>query len=110
MTVYGIVGLLKLNVGDYVIVVTDRSRVGRINGHDIYRLKKYDILRIPVSDGHLSEDQVRWLLCFESFCTRVPEANTYGWSNIRKSMTSATSPSFALFSIRRVLTFLTLSI
>ncbi|KAI9363018.1 SacI homology domain-containing protein [Zopfochytrium polystomum] len=45
-TVCGVLGILTLNSGDHLVVVTDRVKVGKICGHNIYRLAGYRV--IPV--------------------------------------------------------------
>jgi phosphatidylinositol 4-phosphatase len=38
-------------------VITDRSKVGKLNGHDVFRLTNYRVLRVPRNDNHLSDEQ-----------------------------------------------------
>ncbi|KAG0001692.1 hypothetical protein BGZ79_004302 [Entomortierella chlamydospora] len=52
MILYGIIGFIRLLAGEYMIVITDRLRAGRIGGHDIFKLKSYKI--IPFSHNNMS--------------------------------------------------------
>lgn len=47
--VFGILGIITLNRGDYVIVITAREKVGVLQGHEIYKAKEFQI--IPVRSG-----------------------------------------------------------
>ncbi|KAI8613016.1 SacI homology domain-containing protein [Chytriomyces sp. MP71] len=46
-TVYGVVGIAKLNAGDHLILVTDRVKVTKWFGADLYRLAAHKIVPIP---------------------------------------------------------------
>ncbi|KAI8580280.1 hypothetical protein K450DRAFT_280022 [Umbelopsis ramanniana AG] len=42
--IYGIMGFIKLLAGEYMIVITNRKRVGQIRGQDIYRITSFEIV------------------------------------------------------------------
>ena len=44
-TVYGVIGVLKLAVGSYFFVVTDRDCVGSYLGHAIFKVTGLKVLR-----------------------------------------------------------------
>ncbi|KAF9179745.1 hypothetical protein BGZ51_006672 [Haplosporangium sp. Z 767] len=57
MTIYGILGFVRLLAGEYMIVITDRTKDGQIGEHDIFRLKDYRILPLSRNNLALSEAQ-----------------------------------------------------
>ncbi|KAI9014939.1 SacI homology domain-containing protein [Gaertneriomyces semiglobifer] len=59
VTVHGLVGLISLNAGDHIVVITDRARVGQMNGHDIYKLIGHKIIPVRRSKLHLTEQQIQ---------------------------------------------------
>ncbi|ORZ26991.1 SacI homology domain-domain-containing protein [Lobosporangium transversale] len=58
MTIYGIIGFPRLLAGEYMIVITDRTKVGRIGEHDIYKVKDYKVLPLSRNNMALTEAQV----------------------------------------------------
>jgi len=54
----GILGVVKLLIGPYIIIIKKKKFVGKINGHDIWQLIEIDILPIPKTKLHLNETQV----------------------------------------------------
>uniref|UniRef100_A0A0D9VLK5 SAC domain-containing protein n=1 Tax=Leersia perrieri TaxID=77586 RepID=A0A0D9VLK5_9ORYZ len=54
-TVYGVIGLLKLAVGSYFLVITGRDRVGSYLGHAIFKVTGLKVL--PCSNSHSSSGQ-----------------------------------------------------
>ncbi|GJJ73667.1 phosphatidylinositol 4-phosphatase [Entomortierella parvispora] len=57
MMIYGIVGFIRLLAGEYMVVITDRTKIGRIGEHDIFRLKDYKVLPLSRNNLALSEAQ-----------------------------------------------------
>eukprot|EP01087_Luapelamoeba_hula_P009042 TRINITY_DN2305_c0_g1_i1.p1 TRINITY_DN2305_c0_g1~~TRINITY_DN2305_c0_g1_i1.p1 ORF type:complete len:620 (+),score=96.57 TRINITY_DN2305_c0_g1_i1:19-1878(+) len=53
--VYGVIGIIRLVAGPYLIVITDRERVGQIAGHDVWRVKGTKI--IPFVKAKLSSEK-----------------------------------------------------
>ncbi|KAF9296040.1 hypothetical protein BGZ74_010509 [Mortierella antarctica] len=58
MTIYGIVGFIRLIAGEYMIVITDRTKIGRIGDHDIFKLKEYKVISFAKNNLGLSEAQI----------------------------------------------------
>ncbi|KAG0374584.1 hypothetical protein BGX24_010218 [Mortierella sp. AD032] len=52
LTIYGVIGFIRLLAGEYMIVITDRIKVGRMGEHDIFKLKDYKIM--PFSRNYLA--------------------------------------------------------
>jgi hypothetical protein len=55
-----ITGVIYL-AGPYLLVVTRRTHVGNLLGHDIWEVAETDCIRIAHSTRHLSQEQVGWL-------------------------------------------------
>jgi len=66
--VYGIFGIIKLLAGPYLIVITGRRLVGKINGSEIYKATNTKLIPFRVEDN-LSvklEDELRYRKMIES--------------------------------------------
>ncbi|KAJ3343368.1 Phosphoinositide phosphatase sac1 [Gonapodya sp. JEL0774] len=59
VSVYGIFGVIGLNAGDHVIVITDRERIGNIDSNDVFRMKGYRIIPLARSNRSLPESEKR---------------------------------------------------
>lgn len=55
----GILGVVKLIVGPYIIVIKEKKLVGKISGHDIWQLIKIDMISLPKTKLHLNDTQVK---------------------------------------------------
>ena len=60
-------------VGPYLLVITEKSKVGEIDGHVIWEVKGTDILPFAKTTIHLNEMQVRIL---NGPCTNCPGSHT----------------------------------
>ncbi|KAJ1568827.1 hypothetical protein HK405_013365, partial [Cladochytrium tenue] len=49
-TICGVLGVLRLNLGDVLIVISERLKVGKLDAHDVYRLAGYRT--IPIGSSH----------------------------------------------------------
>ncbi len=66
LIVYGILGLVKLNSGEHMIVITERQKVGRLAvpdsqgwlGHDVWKMTSYRILPVNPVPGHIAQTQM----------------------------------------------------
>jgi hypothetical protein len=54
----GILGIVNLLVGPYIIVIKEKKHIGKINGHDIWQLLETDMIPLPKTKLHLNETQV----------------------------------------------------
>lgn len=54
----GIIGIINLISGPYLIVITSKVHIGDINGHAIYKIKKTEIFPYARTTSHLNEYQV----------------------------------------------------
>ncbi|KAI9344770.1 SacI homology domain-containing protein [Pilaira anomala] len=57
LTVYGLMGFIKLWAGDYMIVITKREKIGTIRNKSIYRVAAFQILPLASNLSGLNEDQ-----------------------------------------------------
>ncbi|KAI9306102.1 SacI homology domain-containing protein [Cunninghamella echinulata] len=55
--IYGIAGFIKLQSGEYLIVITSRENVGAINNSQIYRATAFEIIPLATSLTGLSSKQ-----------------------------------------------------
>uniref|UniRef100_A0A914VT28 Phosphatidylinositol-3-phosphatase SAC1 n=1 Tax=Plectus sambesii TaxID=2011161 RepID=A0A914VT28_9BILA len=57
-TIYGIVGIVRLVAGPYLLVITKSRLVGHINGHAIWQIERTDAIPYSRTTLHLTEKQV----------------------------------------------------
>jgi len=57
-TIYGIVGVIKLIAGSYLIVITKREKVGNIQDSEIWKVTGTEVISYKRSLNHLTEKQV----------------------------------------------------
>jgi phosphatidylinositol 4-phosphatase len=57
--IFGCIGIIRLLAGRYLIVILDCSKVGTIDGEEIYFVTKTGIVPIPRHTAYLSEDEIR---------------------------------------------------
>jgi hypothetical protein len=57
-SIHGIIGVINLIAGSYLIVITSKVRVGDINGQTIYKVQTTDLIPYARSTSHLNEHQV----------------------------------------------------
>ncbi|XP_070575933.1 phosphatidylinositol-3-phosphatase SAC1-like [Ptychodera flava] len=57
--IYGIMGMIRLVTGPYLIVITKRSKVGEINRESIWKIDATEILEYRNTNTHLTEDQIQ---------------------------------------------------
>ena len=60
-SIHGIIGIINLISGPYLIVITSKVRVGDINGQAIYKVQTTDIIPYARNMSHLNEYQVNKL-------------------------------------------------
>jgi hypothetical protein len=57
-SIHGIIGIINLISGPYLIVITSKVRMGDINGQAIYKVQTTDIIPYARNMSHLNEHQV----------------------------------------------------
>lgn len=62
--IHGIIGIINLIAGPYLIVITSKLRVGEINGQIIYKVQTTEIIPYSRNMSHLNEHQVSqsWII------------------------------------------------
>jgi len=55
--IYGIVGILHLLAGPYLVVITKRQSIGFIFDDEIFQMKDFEIIPFPKTTMHLTESQ-----------------------------------------------------
>ncbi|CAO3631245.1 unnamed protein product [Cunninghamella blakesleeana] len=55
--IYGVAGFIKLQSGEYLIVITNRESVGAIDGHQIYRANSFEIIPLATNLSGLTSKQ-----------------------------------------------------
>ncbi|KAF9581927.1 hypothetical protein BGW38_000885 [Lunasporangiospora selenospora] len=58
MTIFGVMGFIRLLAGEYMIVITERSKIGSIGKKDIYRIKDYKVLPLARNNLVLNPAQI----------------------------------------------------
>ncbi|KAF9177286.1 hypothetical protein BGZ51_008757 [Haplosporangium sp. Z 767] len=58
MTIYGVIGFIRLLAGEYMVVITERTKIGRIAENDIFKVKDYKVLPLSRNNLALTEAQV----------------------------------------------------
>lgn len=69
--IYGIIGIIKLIAGPYLIVVTEAEKIGEINGQPIYQVQKTEMLSFRKTTTHLTEAQVNFNTSYLSMIRQV---------------------------------------
>ncbi|KAG0209131.1 hypothetical protein BGX33_005829 [Mortierella sp. NVP41] len=58
LIIHGVIGFVRLLAGEYMVVITERSKLGQIGEKDIYRVKDYKVLPLSRNTLALTEAQV----------------------------------------------------
>lgn len=81
-SIHGIIGIIHLISGPYLIVITSKVRVGDINGQAIYKVQTTDIIPYARNLSHLNEYQVNEsarpkIDCISARCFQLKYNNKY---------------------------------
>ncbi|CAG2176771.1 unnamed protein product, partial [Oppiella nova] len=58
--IHGIFGIIRLLAGPYLIVITRVSIVGKIYGHEVFKIDETEIIPFSRTTLHLTEDQIQY--------------------------------------------------
>ncbi|GJJ73572.1 phosphatidylinositol 4-phosphatase [Entomortierella parvispora] len=58
LNIFGVIGFIRLLAGEYMVVITERTNIGRIGEHDIYKVKDYKVLPLSRNNLALTASQV----------------------------------------------------
>ncbi|KAI8908193.1 SacI homology domain-containing protein [Powellomyces hirtus] len=103
VSIYGLVGIIKLNAGDHIVVINAREKVGRILGHNIYKLTGHKIIPVQRSRRHLTEQQIQDDVSYVVMLDTLLGAgyfyfsNTFEITNTLQRQNSSTSSSGPLW-------------
>lgn len=56
--IFGVLGVINLLVGPYIVIIKGKKCIGKISGHDIWQLTDVDLIPLPKTMLHLNETQV----------------------------------------------------
>ncbi|KAJ3127318.1 Phosphatidylinositide phosphatase SAC1 [Nowakowskiella sp. JEL0407] len=59
LVIYGIIGFVRVNAGDVLIVATNISRVAKIGTDDIYQITQHKIIPVYKSTLHISDEKTK---------------------------------------------------
>lgn len=76
----GIMGIIKLLRGSYLVVITKKTKVGEINGQLIWKVAGTETIPYKRTDLHLTEEQKEDNKVYESMVQYALENNTYYFS------------------------------
>ncbi|KAL2918716.1 Phosphoinositide phosphatase sac1 [Polyrhizophydium stewartii] len=57
--IHGVLGIIRLNAGDYLVVATDRRRIGSLGGHEVFVLTSHRVMSVRKSQTHITDRQIR---------------------------------------------------
>jgi hypothetical protein len=60
ITIAGLVGVINLIAGPYLIVIKSRIRVGEINKHVVWQMNQFELIPFHRSTLYLNENQTRY--------------------------------------------------
>ncbi|XP_073234289.1 phosphatidylinositol-3-phosphatase SAC1-like isoform X1 [Porites lutea] len=78
--IFGILGIINLLAGPYLVVITKKSLVGHIKGHEIWKVKGTDVLAFPRATLHLTESQQRNNNVYLSMVRSVLQTDSFYFS------------------------------
>ncbi|XP_076303943.1 phosphatidylinositol-3-phosphatase SAC1-like isoform X3 [Tachypleus tridentatus] len=106
----GIVGIITLLSGPYLVIITKKSKVGEINGQNIWRVEETEILSYSRTLLHLTEEQADQRFVWNNFLMRdliaQPELHRYclpvlhGFITIKTSVINRKTFTWCLISRR----------
>ncbi|KAK9358094.1 SacI homology domain-containing protein [Lipomyces starkeyi] len=77
-SVPGILGILRLRIGKYVIVITKSEKVGLIKGHVVYKMTDFEF--ISLRDGSMRDkDELTYLSLLKQHIKTGPMYFSYTW-------------------------------
>ncbi|XP_067650738.1 phosphatidylinositol-3-phosphatase SAC1-like [Haliotis asinina] len=79
--IYGVVGIIRLVAGPYLIVMTKREKVGEINGHTIWQLTDTETHSYKRTMLHLTEQQASYNRSYLSMVELILKTDAFYFSN-----------------------------
>ncbi|KAK3698605.1 hypothetical protein QZH41_014585 [Actinostola sp. cb2023] len=78
--IFGIMGIIHLLAGPYLIVITRKRLVGYIQGNEVWKVLGTEVLPFPRALLHLNEDQVYYNKLYLSMVTSVLQTDGFYFS------------------------------
>ncbi|XP_072169142.1 phosphatidylinositol-3-phosphatase SAC1-like [Diadema setosum] len=78
--VHGLMGIIKLLRGPYLVVITKKEKVGEINGQVVWKVAGTETIPYKKTDLHLNEEQKQDNKTYESMVQYAMECNTFYFS------------------------------
>ncbi|XP_071503651.1 phosphatidylinositol-3-phosphatase SAC1-like [Diadema antillarum] len=78
--VHGLMGIIKLLRGPYLVVITKKEKVGEINGQVVWKVAGTETIPYKKTDLHLNEEQKQDNKTYESMVQYALECNTFYFS------------------------------
>lgn len=97
--IFGIVGTIKLIAGNFLIVITSKSRVGFLDEHEIFKMDQCELFPYFKSDNHLNENEKKFDIMYKNMVENFLKTQnfyfsyTYDMSHTLQRLTE-TSPEF----------------
>ncbi|XP_050397632.1 phosphatidylinositol-3-phosphatase SAC1 [Patella vulgata] len=80
-TIYGILGIIRLIAGPYLVVITKKKKVGEINGNTIWQILDTEMHSYKRSTTHLTEGQIADNKLYISMVESVLKTEYYYFSS-----------------------------
>ncbi|KAK6178001.1 hypothetical protein SNE40_012847 [Patella caerulea] len=80
-TIYGILGIIRLIAGPYLVVITKKKKVGEINGNTIWQILDTEMHSYKRSTTHLTEGQISDNKLYISMVESVLKTEYYYFSS-----------------------------
>ncbi|XP_068722474.1 phosphatidylinositol-3-phosphatase SAC1-like isoform X2 [Montipora capricornis] len=78
--IFGILGIINLLAGPYLVVITKKTLVGLIKGNEVWKIKGTDVLAFPRATLHLTEKQQRNNTTYLSMVQSVLQTDSFYFS------------------------------
>jgi len=69
--IYGVIGIIGLIAGPYLVVITAVSQVGTVAGQPVMKIESTDVIPFPKTTLHLTEEQVSFNSSYLAMAKRV---------------------------------------
>ncbi|XP_068694937.1 phosphatidylinositol-3-phosphatase SAC1-like isoform X1 [Montipora foliosa] len=78
--IFGILGIINLLAGPYLVVITKKTLVGLVKGNEVWKIKGTDVLAFPRATLHLTEKQQRNNTTYLSMVQSVLQTDSFYFS------------------------------
>lgn len=78
--IYGILGVMKLISGPYLIIISSKSKAGMINGEEIWKIDQLELLSYTRNDNHLNDQQKKFNSTYKNLVETIFKFETFYFS------------------------------